>query len=285
MEVKSERFFHQATNTFTYVVSDPASKECVIIDPVADFDLNSGRLGFASVDKVIEYINVNALRPVCVLETHIHADHVTAASYLKKKFACPIAVSHRVEQVGAGICGLFGIPDWSPKRYFDRFLADGDLVVFGAARVEVLETPGHTPACLSFRIGQRVYVGDLIFATDLGSGRCDFPGGDSARLYDSVRKLYTLPDDTLCMLGHDYPGAEREDLVSEVSLVDQKMRNKHLGNEISRDEFVALRAARDAGLSLPRQILGALQLNIRAGALPDPDSAGKVFLNIPINHF
>lgn len=276
--------FDPATHTVSYIVSDPATGAALIIDPVLDFDPAAARTGTASVDSLLERIERRGLRLERVLETHAHADHLTGAHEIRTRTGAPIGIGQHIAKVQKTFADLFEARDVRPDaRAFDVVYADGTRFMLGGLEVEVIHTPGHTPACVSYRIGDAVFVGDTLFMPDFGTARCDFPGGDARTLYRSIRRLLTLPDETRVFVGHDYLPEGRSDFAWETTIADQKANNIHVGGGRSEQAFVALREARDAGLAAPALILPALQINIRAGALPPAEASGRRFLKTPLN--
>ncbi|WP_299015190.1 MBL fold metallo-hydrolase [uncultured Caulobacter sp.] len=278
-------FFDPATFTVSYVVKDPGSDACAIIDSVLDFDPASGRTSRASADKIIDYVQSRRLRVAWILETHAHADHLSAAPYLQAKLGGKIAIGAHIVAVQRVFGGLFGLgADFEANgRQFDKLFEDGERFEIGDMEAVVLHTPGHTPACVSYVIGDAVFVGDTLFMPDYGSARCDFPGGDAATLYASVRRLLALPPQTRMFLCHDYLPPTREEFRWETTVAEQRAHNIHLHDGVSEGEFVGKRRARDATLPMPRLILPSVQVNIRAGRLPEPEANGVRYLKLPID--
>ena len=276
--------FDPATHTVSYVVADPAAGVAAIIDPVLDFDPAAARTSTGSVERLLAMIAEKGWRLERVLETHAHADHLTGADEIRVRTGAPIGRGERIKQVQKTFGDLFEASDVTPDaRAFDQTFADGDRFRLGEMEVEVLHTPGHTPACVSYRIGDAVFVGDTLFMPDYGTARCDFPGGDARTLHRSIQKLLALPDATRVFVGHDYLPQGRGAFAWETSIGAQKAENIHIGGGRSEDDFVALREARDATLSPPQLMLTALQINIRAGALPPAAPSGRRFLKTPLN--
>ena len=276
-------WFDEATNTITYAVWDPATRHAAIIDPVLDYDHRSGRASHRSADAILDFVTSHDLTVQWILETHAHADHLSAAPYLKEKTGAPIGIGERITEVQRTFAPVFGLDDVSGDgREFDRLFRDGDLFPLGELQVEVLHTPGHTPACVSYRIGDAVFVGDTLFMPDYGTARADFPGGDARTLYRSIQKLLALPPQTTLYLCHDYKAPGRDHYAWETTVADEKARNVHIGGGVDEDSFVAMREARDATLSAPTLLLPSLQVNIRAGRLPAPDADGRRYLKIPV---
>ena len=277
-------FFDPATHTVTYLVSDPATGQAAIIDPVLDFDAPSARTSTRSIDAVMAALRSEGLKLALVLETHAHADHLTAAAHLRATTGVAIGIGGRITQVQYAFGRLFGADDVRPDgAVFDHLYADGDAFALGDLTVEVIHTPGHTPACVSYRIGDAVFTGDTLFMPDYGTARTDFPGGDARTLYRSIQRLLTLPGETRVFVGHDYLPQGRTDYRFETTVAEQRAHNIHIGGGVSEDAFVAMREARDATLGAPQLILPSLQVNIRAGDLPPPDTNGQRYLRLPLN--
>lgn len=275
--------FDEATHTVSYVVWDPATCRAAIIDPVLDYDHRTGRVSHRSADDLLGFVADQGLSVDWVLETHAHADHLSAAPYLKEKTGAPIGIGARITEVQRTFAPVFGLDDVSGDgREFDRLLRDGDTIALGGLQVEVMHTPGHTPACVSYRIGEAVFVGDTLFMPDYGTARADFPGGDARTLYRSIHRLLALPDATRLYLCHDYKAPGRDHFAWETTVGEEKTRNIHVGGGVDEASFVAMREARDATLAAPVLLLPSLQVNIRAGRLPDPDRDGRRFLRIPL---
>lgn len=276
-------FFDEATNTLTYLVVDPATGAAAIIDPILDYDAASARTSTTSVDALMQLIGERGLKLERVLETHAHADHLTGADEIRTRSGSPIGIGHDITKVQKVFAPLFDAHDVTPDAVvFDETYRDGDRFQLGSLDIQVLHTPGHTPACVSYHIGDTVFVGDTLFMPDYGTARCDFPGGDARTLYRSIQKILSLPDETRIFVGHDYLPAGRSDYQWQTTVAAQKSGNIHIAGR-SEDEFVTLRETRDATLSAPRLILPALQVNIRAGALPPKEASGKRFLKLPLN--
>jgi len=279
-----EGFFDAATHTITYLVADPATGAAAVIDPVLDFDAASGRTSTASLEQVLARIAERGLKLERVLETHAHADHLTGADEIRRRTGVPIGIGSRITEVQKFFGVLFEAQDVTADGVvFDSLYADGARFALGSLPVEVIHTPGHTPACVSYVIGDTAFVGDTLFMPDFGTARCDFPGGDARSLYRSIQRILALPPETRVLVGHDYLPEGRKDFRWETTVAAQKADNIHVGGGRSEDEFVALREARDATLKVPALILPSLQINIRAGALPPPEASGKRFLKLPLN--
>ncbi len=278
-------FFDEATNTLTYVLRDPQGSACAVIDSVLDFDHASGRTDTRSADAVVDYVRTEGLVVEWLLETHVHADHLSAAPYLQERLGGKIGIGDRITQVQETFGKIFneGTRFQRDGSQFDRLFRDGDSFSVGQLRGDVLHTPGHTPACLTYVIGDAAFVGDTLFMPDFGTARCDFPGGSAAVMFDSVQRILSLPDATRIFVGHDYKAPGRDVFAWESTVAEQKARNVHVGTGQSRDAFVALREARDKTLSMPRLIIPALQVNMRAGHMPEPESNGISYLKTPIN--
>ena len=275
--------FDEATHTVSYVVWDPATRRAAIIDPVLDYDHRTGRVSHRSADDLLGFVADQGLSVDWVLETHAHADHLSAAPYLKEKTGAPIGIGARITEVQRTFAPVFGLDDVSGDgREFDRLFRDGETIAIGGLQVEVRHTPGHTPACVSYRIGEAVFVGDTLFMPDYGTARADFPGGDARTLYRSIHRLLALPDATRLYLCHDYKAPGRDHFAWETTVGEEKTRNIHVGGGVDEASFVAMREARDATLAAPVLLLPSLQVNIRAGRLPDPDRDGRRFLKIPL---
>lgn len=275
--------FDEATHTVSYVVWDPTTCRAAIIDPVLDYDHRTGRVSHRSADDLLGFAAGQGLSVDWVLETHAHADHLSAAPYLKEKTGAPIGIGARITEVQRTFAPVFGLDDVSGDgREFDRLFRDGNTIALGGLQVEVMNTPGHTPACVSYRIGEAVFVGDTLFMPDYGTARADFPGGDARTLYRSIHRLLALPDATRLYLCHDYKAPGRDHFAWETTVGEEKTHNIHVGGGVDEASFVAMREARDATLAAPVLLLPSLQVNIRAGRLPDPDRDGRRFLRIPL---
>jgi len=278
-------FFDPATNTITYLVQDPAGRACAVIDSVLDFDQASGRTFTRSADAVIAAIRARDLDLHWILETHVHADHLSAAPYIQEQLGGQIGIGERITVVQQTFGNIFneGTRFQRDGSQFDRLFGDGDSLSVGQVRATVLHTPGHTPACLTYVIGDAAFVGDTLFMPDFGTARCDFPGGSADAMFDSVQKILALPDATRIFVGHDYKAPGREVFAWESTVAEQKARNIHIGAGRAKADFVALRQARDATLAMPRLILPSLQVNMRAGQMPEPEANGTSYLKLPLN--
>ncbi len=284
MQPQVHGFFDTATNTVTYVVHDPASKAAAIIDPVLDFTPRNARISTASADAVLDYIHAQGLDLQYVLETHAHADHLSAAHHIREKTGAPVVIGTHITQVQTIFADLFEADDVARDgSVFDRLVTDGDELPLGNFAIKVLHTPGHTPACVTYIIGDAAFVGDTVFMPDYGTARADFPGGDARTLYRSIRKILNLPKDTRLFTGHDYPPEARPTPAWEASVADHRAANIHIHDGIDEAAFVAMREARDKTLAAPLLILPSLQVNIRAGNLPPATPEGHVYLRLPVN--
>lgn len=284
MSPSVKAFFDKDTWTVSYVVYEKAGSACAIIDSVLDYDPKSGRTSTRSADAIIEYVRQEGLVVEWILETHAHADHLTAAPYLQKQLGGKIAIGEHIKTVQKVFKGVFNLErnfavDGSQ---FDTLFTDGQHFQIGNLEAEVVFLPGHTPACTAYKIGDAVFVGDTIAMPDVGTARCDFPGGDARQLYRSIKKLLSLPPDTRLFMCHDYPPAGR-DVCFETTVADERAHNIHVHDGIDEDTYVAMRTKRDAGLAMPVLILPAVQVNIRAGNLPPAEDNGTVYLKIPVN--
>jgi glyoxylase-like metal-dependent hydrolase (beta-lactamase superfamily II) len=278
-------FFDQATNTVSYVVRDPNGSACAVIDSVLDFDHASGRTDTTSADAIIAWIKAEELNCAWILESHVHADHLSAAPYLQEHLGGKIGIGANITLVQDTFGKVFneGTAFQRDGSQFDALFKEGDSFMIGQLRGEVMHTPGHTPACLTYVIGDAAFVGDTLFMPDFGTARCDFPGGSSEDLYWSIQKILALPEDTRIFVGHDYKAPGRDDYAWETTVGEQKALNVHIGEGRPLEEFTRMRDERDATLGMPRLILPSLQVNMRAGRMPDPDEKGDVFLKIPVN--
>ena len=284
MKADVTAFFDPDTFTVTYVVKDPNSDACAIVDSVLDFDYASGRTDTRSADAVIAHVQERGLRVDWILETHVHADHLSAAPYIQQRLGGKIGIGENIRIVQDTFGKVFneGTEFQRDGSQFDALFKEGDSFHIGQMRGDVLHTPGHTPACLTYVIGDAAFVGDTLFMPDFGTARCDFPGGDAATLYRSVHKLLALPDNTRMFMCHDYPPNDREHRC-ETTVAEQKRSNIHVREGISEAEFVAMRERRDATLEMPRLILPSIQVNIRAGQMPPAEDNGVVYLKVPVN--
>lgn len=285
MSLHVEAFFDPASFTYSYVVSDLASKACAIIDPVLDYAAAEGRTSTASADRLLDYVRAQGLQVEWLLETHVHADHLSAAHYLRERLGGRLAIGAQISQIQQTFGTLFNAEAGFARdgRQFDHLFADNEVFQIGQLRARALHTPGHTPACMTYLIEDAAFVGDTLFMPDYGTARCDFPGGDARTLYRSIHKLFALPDATRVYLCHDYKAPGREAFVCQSSVAQQRADNIHCHQGVSEEQFVAMRQARDATLSMPALILPAVQVNMRAGELPPAEDNGTRYLKIPLN--
>lgn len=277
-------FFDEATWTVSYVVYDQPGGHCALVDSVLDYDAKSGRTGTRSADALLAFVAQQSLTVQWILETHAHADHLSAAHYLRGKVGGKMAIGAAITQVQKVFKGIFHLEsEFQPDGgQFDHLLQDGEVFAIGKLQAQALSVPGHTPACMAFQVGDSVFVGDTLFMPDVGTARCDFPGGNAHHLYQSVRKLLSLPPDTRLFMCHDYPPPSRQP-TWQCTVADQRAHNIHLHDGVTEAEFVSLRTRRDASLEMPALILPAVQVNIRAGALPPAEDNGVAYLKIPLN--
>jgi glyoxylase-like metal-dependent hydrolase (beta-lactamase superfamily II) len=278
-------FFDEPTNTVSYLVADAATKQACVIDPVLNYDHKSGEATVASADAILRKAEVEGFKIEWVLETHVHADHLSGAPYIKLKTGAKVAIGEHIRDVQKIFRPIFNALDVSGTgAEFDLLLKDGDLFKIGELSVEVIATPGHTPACVSYKIGDAVFVGDTLFMPDYGTARADFPGGDARALYRSIHRLLALPDETRLFMCHDYlPKTGRSQFVWETTVGEERAKNVHVHAGISEDEFVAMREARDKTLSAPTLLLPSIQVNMRAGKLPPADANGVQYIKVPIS--
>ena len=276
-------FFDPATNTISYVVKDPGSAACAVIDSVMDIDYAAGRITYDHADQIIAHIKAQGLRLEWLIETHVHADHLSGAPYIQKALGGKIGIGRGITVVQDTFGKVFneGTEFQRDGSQFDRLFSDGDTYQVGGMTCVAMHTPGHTPACMTHVMGDAAFVGDTLFMPDGGSARADFPGGDAGQLWDSIQKVLALPDEMRLFMCHDY-GPNGRDIRWETSVAEEKAHNIHIAGK-SRDEFVALRTARDATLAMPKLIIPSLQVNMRGGDLPPADEGGKRFLKVPIN--
>lgn len=281
---KIKGFFDQETSTISYVVYDMTSKKCAVIDSVLDFDFSSGTIDYHNAEKIISFIEKMKLDLEWLIETHVHADHLSASPYIQKKLGGKIGISEKISDIQNIFGKTFnaGTEFQRDGSQFDRLFKDNDEYKIGSIKCKVINTPGHTPACTAHVIGNSIFVGDTLFMPDLGSARADFPGGDARELYRSIQKILSYPDDTLIFVCHDYPPSSRK--VEWVTTVgEQKKKNIHVKTSIGEDEFVKVREARDKTLNMPKLIIPSIQVNMRAGNLPPAEDSGDVFIKVPIN--
>ena len=281
-----QMFFHEQSSTFSYVVTDQYTKHCVVIDPCLDIEEAAGSIRTGSARHIRDYINENGLTCSFILETHAHADHLTAAHYLKNELGSETVIGGEITEIQRVFADIYSEPESFAVNgaQFDVLLYDGKTLEFGSFSITAMHVPGHTPACMAYLIADALFVGDTLFMPDSGTARCDFPGGDARTLYRSIQRLFELPDDTRVFVCHDYQPNGRE-LAFETTIAQQKTQNIHARVSINEAEFVSLRESRDAQLSMPKLILPSLQVNIRAGALPVHPVTGKPFITMPLNAF
>lgn len=280
-------FFHEPTFTYSYVVQDPASKHCAIIDSVLDFDYSSGTTDMHSVDEILAFIKDQGLTVEWILETHVHADHLSAAPYLQQKTSAKTGIGSGITKVQDVFGKAFNAGSEFSRdgSQFDQLFEDKDEIRIGELIGYALHTPGHTPACLTYVFANDAFVGDTLFMPDYGTARCDFPGGDAETLYQSVQKIFQLPETTRLYMCHDYKAPGRAEYAFETTVAEEKAHNIHVKQDISQEEFVRMRSERDATLDMPRLILPAVQVNMRAGHMPKADDNGQVYLKVPVNLF
>ncbi|MEI2384133.1 MBL fold metallo-hydrolase [Breoghania sp. JC706] len=278
-----QAFFDEPTNTVSYLVADPETRKAAVIDPVLDYDHKSGKASTKSADAILNAASERGLSIVWVLETHAHADHLSGAPYIKLKTGAPVAIGERIREVQKIFRPVFNAEDVSGDgSEFDHLFKDGEVFEIGALKGEVIATPGHTPACISYRIGDAVFVGDTLFMPDYGTARADFPGGDARQLYRSIHKLLSLPEETRLFMCHDYKAPGRDDYAWETTVGEEKARNVHVGGGKSEDDYVAMREARDATLAAPNLLMPSIQVNMRAGKLPPAEANGVTYLKVPV---
>ena len=285
MQPRVTPFFDQATNTITFVVAEPEGSACAVVDSVLDFDYASGHTDTRSADAVIEFIKAHDLRVEWILETHVHADHLSAAPYIQEQLGGKIGIGERITVVQDTFGKIFneGTRFQRDGSQFDKLFEEGDSIMVGQMRLDVLHTPGHTPACMTYVVGDAAFVGDTLFMPDFGTARCDFPGGSADTMYESVQKILTLPDETRIFVAHDYKAPGRDEYAWESTVGEQKAKNVHVGGGRSKDEFVEMRQTRDAKLSMPKLIIPSLQVNMRAGQMPEAEDNGVSYLKVPVN--
>jgi len=282
-----QHFFDEPTNTFSYVVRDPDSQACAILDSVLDFDYASGRTDVRSANEIIQYVRDNNLTVEWIMETHVHADHLSAAPYLHEQLGGKTGIGAKIVDVQEIFGKAFnaGTEFARDGSQFDQLFEEGDTFTIGNLEGRVLHTPGHTPACLTYVIGDAAFVGDTLFMPDYGTARCDFPGGDARTLYRSIQKVLSLPAETRIFLCHDYKAPGRDEYHHMTTVAEQREANVHVHEGVSEDEFVRMRTERDATLDMPRLILPSVQVNMRAGHMPPAEDNGQVYLKVPVNRF
>ncbi len=276
-------FFDQATNTVSYLVWDRASREAAVIDPVLDWDNRAGTADTAGADAILQAADEEGVRLRWVLETHVHADHLTAAPYIKARSGALIGIGEHIRAVQAIFRPVFDAGDLAPEGGdFDRLFADGERFPLGELKAEVIHVPGHTPACIAYRIGDAAFIGDTLFMPDYGTARCDFPGGDARTLWRSIRRLLALPPETRLFTAHDYKAPGREHFAWESTVAEQRARNPHIRDGMTEEAFVAMREGKDAKLAPPLLLLPSIQVNMRAGRFPPAESNGVRYMKIPV---
>jgi len=286
MNAHVEAFFDPATFTYSYVVSDPDSRQCALIDPVLDYDPAAGRTAHQSADRLVAYVREHGLSVQWILETHVHADHLSAGHYLKEQLGGQLGIGDRISVIQQTFGKLFNVePEFATDgRQFDHLFHDGETFKVGNIAARAIHTPGHTPACMTYLIGDAAFVGDTLFMPDYGTARCDFPGGDARTLYRSIHaKLFSLPDATRVFMCHDYKAPGREEYLYETTVGAEREHNVHIHQGIGEEQFVAMRQARDATLGMPVLILPSVQINMRAGELPPAEDNGTRYLKIPLD--
>lgn len=278
-------FFDDDTNTVSYVVADPATRRCALVDSVLDYDAAAGRTSRRSADRMIAFVREHDLTAEWILETHVHADHLSAAPYLKEQLGGTLAIGWQIRTVQEVFGKVFnaGTAFERDGSQFDRLLSDGDTFMLGDIPCRAIHTPGHTPACMTYVVGDAAFVGDTIFMPDFGTARCDFPGGDARELFRSISRIFELPDETRLFMCHDYKAPGRDTYQWETTVGEERKRNVHVREGTREDDFVEMRTARDATLGMPRLILPSVQVNMRAGRMPPAEDNGTIYLKIPLN--
>jgi glyoxylase-like metal-dependent hydrolase (beta-lactamase superfamily II) len=287
MKPSVKTFFDEPTFTFSYVVSDPETKRCAIVDSVLDFDYAAGKTDTASADQIVDYVIAEGLTVDWILETHVHADHLSAAPYLQEKLGGQLSIGEHITTVQNVFGKAFneGSAFQRDGSQFDHLFKDDEQFKVGNIEARAMHTPGHTPACMSYLIGDALFVGDTLFMPDYGTARCDFPGGDAHTLYLSVQKIFALPDETRMFMCHDYKAPGRDHYLNETTVGEERLHNVHVGEGKCEQEFIKMRTERDATLSMPRLILPSVQINMRAGHMPEPEENGQSYLKVPVNLF
>ena len=280
-------FFDEPTFTYSYILQDPNSQSCAIIDSVLDFDYASGETSTASADKLLDFVKANHLTVEWILETHVHADHLSAAPYLQAHTGAKIGIGEHITTVQNTFGKAFnaGTEFARDGSQFDALFKDGDTIQIGQLLGKAIHTPGHTPACMTYLFGDAGFVGDTLFMPDYGTARCDFPGGDASTLFQSIQKLFALPDETRLYMCHDYKAPNRDYYANQTTVGEERLNNIHVGAGSTEQSFVAMRTQRDATLSMPRLILPSVQINMRAGQMPPAEENGQVYLKVPVNLF
>jgi glyoxylase-like metal-dependent hydrolase (beta-lactamase superfamily II) len=284
MQIKA--IYHEPTYTLTYLVWDPETRDAVIIDPVLDYDPLGSQTSVDALQEVDALIAEHDLKVRAILETHAHADHLSGSQYLRRKYDAPVVIGDKITVVQETFKGIFDLPEQfaTDGSQFDKLVSDGETVEFGSIPVQVIATPGHTPACVTYKVEDAIFTGDALFMDDYGTGRCDFPKGSADDLYASVQKLYALPDETRVFVGHDYQPGGRE-VRWETTIGKSKANNPQLRADTSKEEFVSMREERDAGLKAPRLLFQSVQVNVDAGHMPEPHGNGIRYLRMPLNLF
>ncbi|MCG3727369.1 MBL fold metallo-hydrolase [Vibrio cincinnatiensis] len=285
MKPKVHEFFDPNTFTYSYLVVDPKTLQCAVVDSVLDYDPASGRTSYESADKLIAFIHQHHLSVAWILETHVHADHLSAAPYIKQQVGGKLGIGQGITVVQHTFGKLFnaGSDFCMDGSQFDHLFTDQESFMVGTLSAKALHTPGHTPACMTYVIGDSAFVGDTLFMPDYGTARCDFPGGDARTLYQSIQKLFTLPDETRVFMCHDYKAPGREKFLFQTTIGEERQENIHIKQGISEEQFVVMRQSRDATLKMPTLILPSVQVNMRAGVLPPAEENGVQYLKIPLN--
>ncbi len=280
-------FFDEDTFTVSYVVTDPATRRCAVVDSVLDYEPESGRTSYRSADAVIAHVKAHGLTVEWLIETHVHADHLSAAPYIKEKIGGRLGIGENITIVQDVFGKIFnaGTEFQRDGRQFDHLFKDGEEFTVGTLPAHAIHTPGHTPACMTWVIGDAAFVGDTLFMPDFGTARCDFPGGDARQLYRSIQKIFALPDETRLFMCHDYKAPGRDEYRWETTVGEEKRHNVHVHEGVSEDEFIAMRTARDKTLGMPRLIIPSVQVNMRGGELPPPEDNGTRYLKVPLNVF
>lgn len=287
MKTDVKAFFDDVTNTVSYVASDTETKKAIVIDPLLDFDPASCRTSHESADELLNYLQQQKLSVIWLLETHVHADHLTAGCYLKERLGAPLGIGFNITAVQAAFSKIFNLGSEVAQdgSQFDHLFQDGEEFRLGALPVKALHVPGHTPSCMAYLIGDALFVGDTLFMPDFGTARCDFPGGDAGQLYRSIERILALPPETRIFVGHDYKAPGRDIFAWETTVAEQREQNIHLRGGVTERDFVRTRDERDTNLSVPRLLLPAVQVNMRAGVLPETESNGVSYLKLPMNYF
>lgn len=285
MTARIQHFFDTATFTYSYVVADPVSRRCAIVDPVLDYDAAAGRIGHESARRIVDYVREQGLTVEWLLETHLHADHLSASAWLKTELGGRLAIGSSIAQVQRTFAGILNLGEGFPcdGSQFDHLFSDGEHFCIGELQAEALHTPGHTPACMTYLVGDAAFVGDTLFMPDYGTARCDFPGGDARQLYRSIQRLFALPETTRLFLCHDYLTADREEHQHETSVAQERKANVHVHEGVAEDAFVLMRNKRDATLQAPALIWPSIQVNMRGGVLPAVEENGVRYLRIPLD--